>query len=106
MGNRVSSPYSYHVSRVYGDFDLHYWPASAFGQYCSDEKKAREAYRKIIKEDPTGGYKLVRYDLVCNRAKEPLGITGVPVILETHDPNTQKLKEQVQSMPYDASNHG
>ena len=60
MGNSSSSStaYSYHIHKKFGDdYYVAWWPASGFGQYCTDQKQAIKEYKKCVKENPSDSFR-------------------------------------------------
>ena len=78
------SIYSYHITKDLGGSQLFWWPISGFGQFCTVERDAMNAYENEIKKDPSGSFELVRFPAVTRFRWKVIGITGEKEILRTY----------------------
>lgn len=75
--------YSYHVMQNFRSDWVFMWPYGV-GDYCDSYRRAKYQYDEMIHHDPTGRFRLVKYQPVLKGfiCKTIVGIKGTPIVVQ------------------------
>jgi len=87
--------YSYHISMKFGMSDggkyIMIWPMNSWGNYCTNRVEAIRHFHRLISNEPSSSFKLLRYTPVLDSLFRPVRIEGKPTELYAYE--GQEIRE-------------